>query len=74
MYVNSNSKTLKFQQRDIISEYEFLLSVLNAFIVGTEEYYPKCYNVSDAKGVEILYHDCSILLHLEIPNQKYRLI
>ena len=42
MYVNNNSKILKFQWRDVISDYEFLLSILNAFTVGTEEYYPKC--------------------------------
>ena len=29
-HVNSNSKTLKLQRRDIISDSEFLLSILNA--------------------------------------------
>ena len=66
MYINSNSETLKFQWRG----YEFLLSILNAFTVGTEEYYPKCYNVNDAKGLEILYYDCSIILCLEVANHK----
>ena len=68
MYVNSNSKTLKFQRRDIISDHEFLPSVLNAFTVDTEEYYPKCYNMNDAKGLQILYHDCSIILCLDVAN------
>ena len=71
MYVNSNWKTLKFQRRDIISDYEFLLSILNIFAVGTEEYYPKCYNVNDAQGLQILYHDCSIILHLNAANHTY---
>ena len=38
---------------------EILLSRLDAFTVGIEEYHQKCYNVNDAKG---LYHDCSIIL------------
>ena len=42
-HVNSNSTNLKFQWRDIISDYEILLSILSAFTVGTEEYYPKYY-------------------------------
>ena len=74
MYVNSNSKTLKFQRRDVISEYDFLLSILNAFLLELKSITQKCDNVNDTKGVEILYHDCSILLRLEVPNQKYRLI
>ena len=64
MYVNRNSKTLKFQRIDTILDYEFLLSILNAFTVGTEEYYIKCYNVNDAKALQILYHDCSIIFRL----------
>ena len=65
------SKTLKFQQRYIISDYEFLLSFLNAFTVEPEEYYPKSYNVNDAISFQILYHDCSIILSLEVANHKY---
>ena len=57
MYVSSNSKTSKLQQRDVISDYKFLLSILNTFTVDTEEYYPKCYNLYDEKGLQILYHD-----------------
>ena len=74
MYVNSNSKTLKFQRRDIISDYEFLPSNLNAFTVGAEEYYAKCYKVNDGKGLQILFHDCSIILHLAVADHKYWLI
>ena len=51
--------------RDIISDYEFLLSILNAFTVGTEECYPRCNNVNDAKRLQILYHYCNNILHLD---------
>ena len=64
MYVNSNSKAFKFQLK-IISDYEFLLSILNAFTVDTEEYYPRCNNVNDVKGLQILYHYCNITLQLD---------
>ena len=47
-------KNFEISIRDIISDYEFLFSILNAFTVGTEEYYPKCYNVNDVKGLQIL--------------------
>ena len=63
MYVNSNSKAFKFQLK-IISDYEFLLSILNAFTVETEEYYPKCSNANDANSLQIPYHYCSITLTL----------
>ena len=53
----------------IVSYYEFLLSVLNDFTVGTEEYYLRCRNVND--GPQILYHYCIINLHLEVVNHKY---
>ena len=65
------SKTLKFQQRYIISDYEFLLSFPNAFTVEPEEYYPKYYNVNDEISLQILYHDCSIILSLEVAIHKY---
>ena len=74
MFVNSNSKALKFTRKRYHFSYEFLLSVLNAFTVGTEEYYPKCNNVNDAEGLQILYHSCNIILHLEVANHKYWLI
>ena len=41
-----------FSRRDVISDYEFFISTLNVSTVGTEEYYPKCYNVNDAKGLQ----------------------
>ena len=47
---------------------------MGAFTVRTEEYYPKRYNVNDAKGLQIVYHDCSIILRLEVENRKYWLI
>ena len=58
----------------IISDYEFLLSILNAFTVGTEEHYKRCRNVIDAKGLQIHYHYCNNILHLEVVNHKYWLI
>ena len=58
----------------IISDIEFLLFILNAFTVGTEEYYPKCCWVNETKGLQILFHDCSIILCLGVANHKYRLI
>ena len=74
MYIASTLKLWNFSEGDIISDYEFLFLILNAFTVGTEEYNPESYKVNDAKGLQILYHDCSIILHLEVANQKYWLI
>ena len=54
-----------------MSDYEFLLLILNAFTVGNGEYYPKCYKVNDEKSLQILYHDCSIILRLEAANHRY---
>ena len=54
-----------------MSDYEFLLLILNAFTVGNGEYYPKCYKVNDEKSLQILYHDCSIILRLEVANHRY---
>ena len=68
MYLNTNSETLQFQRRDIISDYEFLPLILNAFTVGIEKYYPKCYNVNDAKCLQILYRDGSIILRFDVAN------
>ena len=28
-------------------------------------------NVNDAKGLQILYHYCNIILHLEVADHKY---
>ena len=67
-YVNvhkSSSKTSNFQ---------FLLSILNAFTAVTKEYYPECYKIINAKGLQVLSHDCSMILRLEVANHKYWLI
>ena len=74
MYIISIQKLWNFSGRDIISDYEILLSILNAFTVGTEEYETKCYKVNDEKALQILYHDCSKILLLEDANHKYWLI
>ena len=74
MYVSSNSEAFKFQQRDIISDCEFLLSILNAFTVSTKEYYSKCCNVNDAKCLQNLNHDWGVILRLGVANDKYWLI
>ena len=55
----------------MISDYEFLFTIVKAFTFRTEEYYQKCYHLNDAKDLQILYHDCSIILRLEITNHKY---
>ena len=59
-------KKIKFQQKR--KHFRLWVFVFNSeyFTVGAEEYYPKCYNVIDAKGIQILYHDCSINLRLEV--------
>ena len=74
MYVSSNSEAFKFQQRDIISDCEFLLPILNAFTVSTKEYYSKCRNVNDAKCLQNLNHDWGVILSLGVANDKYWLI
>ena len=74
MYTNSISKALKFQWKRHHFRSLFLLSVLNAFIVGTKEYFPKCNNVNNAKGLQIVCDYCNTNLRLEVTNQKYWLI
>ena len=74
MYIRAILRLSIFSGRDIISDYEFLLSILNAFTVGTEEYYPECYNVNNAKVLQVLSHDRSMILRLEVANHKYWLI
>ena len=39
----------EFSAEDITSEYRFLLRLVNTFTIGTDEYYPMCYKVHDAK-------------------------
>ena len=36
----------------LAKDHEFLFSILNALSVGNEEYYPKCYKVNGAKGLQ----------------------
>ena len=70
MYVTAILKLCNFSGRDIISDYyEFLLSTLDAFTVGS-----KCYMMNDTKSLQMLYHDCNIALGLEVANHKYWLI
>ena len=49
MYITEILKLRNFSGRDIISDCEFLLSILNAFTANTEKYCPKCYMANDAK-------------------------
>ena len=44
---NSNTKLRNFNGGDIISDYEFLLLILNASTVGTDEYYQRYYKVAN---------------------------
>ena len=51
---NSNSRpSVEISMEEISFQIEFFLLILHAFTVGTEEYYPKCYRVNDAKGLQI---------------------
>ena len=62
MHLQRNFKKLwNFSGKGIILDHEFLLSILNAFTVGIEEYYSRCNNVNDIKGLQILYHYCNII-------------
>ena len=58
-------KSFEVSAEDIgfISDCRFLLLFMNAFILGTEEYYTRCSNVNDAKGLQTLYNHCNIILH-----------
>ena len=61
-YNSSFLKPWHFSGRDIILHYEFLLLILNAFTVGTIGYYPKCYCVNEAKGLQFLVQGCNFTL------------
>ena len=54
--------------KDISSDYEFLLPILNPFTVGTEEYHPRCYKLNDGKAFKNPYHNC-----YQIPIKSCRL-
>ena len=61
-YNSSSLKPWHFSGRDIILDYEFLILILNAFTVGTIEYYPKCYCENEAKGLQFLFQGCTFTL------------
>ena len=42
-------QNFEFSTEDITSDYGFLLRLVKTFTVDTEEYYPRCYKVNDAK-------------------------
>ena len=39
----------EFSAEDIVSDYRFLLQLVNTFTIDTDEYYPVCHKVNDAK-------------------------
>ena len=47
-----SSKTLESQTEETSFQIMRLLSVLNAFTISPEEYYPKHYKANDAKGFQ----------------------
>ena len=51
-----------FSGEDITPDYRFLLRLGNTFTIDTDEYYPVCYKVNDAKNFEnlvaILFYAC----------------
>ena len=40
----------EFSTEDISSDYRFLLRLVNTFTIDTDEHYPVCYKVNDAKA------------------------
>ena len=58
-------KSFEISAEDIgfILDYRFLLLIMNAFIIGTEEYYTRYSNVNDTKGLQTLYNHCNNILH-----------
>ena len=45
----ANIAILKLSAEDITLDYGFLLRLVNTFTIDTDEYYPRCYKVNDAK-------------------------
>ena len=43
-------------RRYITSDYGFLLRLVNTFTIDTDEYYPVCYKVNDAKTFKNLVY------------------
>ena len=46
----------EFSARHITSDYGFLLRLVNTFTIDTDEYYPVCYKVNDAKTFKNLVY------------------
>ena len=44
----------EFSAEDIISDYGFLLRLVNTFTIDTDKYYPMCCKLNDAKTFENL--------------------
>ena len=53
----------EFSAEDIVSDYRFLLQMVNTFTVDTDEYYPVCYKVNDAKNFKNLVHYFMLASH-----------
>ena len=58
----------EFLAEGITSGYGLLLQLVNTFTIDTEEYYPRCYNVNDAKAFKILI---TIILRFVLTNHMY---
>ena len=56
----------EFSAEDITSDYEFLLRLMNTFIIDTEELYPVRYKVNDGKTFTNLVYTNIILCLLII--------
>ena len=52
MYETAIPKFWNFSGGNIISDYEFLFPILNAFTDGMEDYYARCYKANDANGLQ----------------------
>ena len=58
----------EFSAEGITSGYGLLLQLVNTFTIDTEEYYPRCYKVNDAKTFKILI---TIILRFVLTNHMY---
>ena len=56
------SKTFEFLAEDIPSYYWLLLWPVNTFAIDTDEYYPMCYKVNDAKTFKIFAYYFALVL------------
>ena len=55
--------------KDIISDYGFLLRLVNTITINIDEYYPRCYKVNDAKTFKNFI--ASIILRFVLTNYMY---